>query len=117
MFEIFTKYAGIAGIGLGVLLVLFRAIIGKNTTVSKGNSYKLLTLVTILVWLTAMTSIAAWTYLSSQRTVNNVETATGARRYLASDIKVRDQKFKTSYKAKNDIFDKIDTVKVLINSP
>lgn len=119
MFEIFAKYAGIAGLGLGVLLVLFRAIIGKNATISQGHSYKLLTLVTVLVWVTAMTSIAAWAYMSSHQPAADAIKSPGfeERRYLASAIKVAGQKFETSYKTKNDLTNAQTTVNVLINFP
>lgn len=121
MFEIFAKHAGIAGLGLGLLLVLFRAVIGKNSSISQSNSYKLLTLITVLVWVTAMTSIVIWAYLATHPSPVDAHSARSQsndqRRYLASYLKVTPKKFETSYREKNYNSGTIETVKVFINYP
>lgn len=61
----FGKIAGIAGICLGVMLIIFRGIIKKDIFPKFKNetlSYKILRLVIFLTWTIAVFGIAVWTY-------------------------------------------------------
>jgi hypothetical protein len=67
------QIAGIAGISLGVLLILFKEVIRKNIfpNLSPEDGYKLLRLLLIFVWTIAILGVLAWTYLEIIRTANN----------------------------------------------
>jgi hypothetical protein len=60
------QVAGIGGIGLGVLLLIFREVIRKNIfpNLTRGNSYRLLRLALVLVWSVALAGLAAWVTVS-----------------------------------------------------
>jgi hypothetical protein len=59
------QIAGIGGLSLGVLLIVFREIIRKNIfpTLSQADAYRLLRLITIAVWTVAILGMGAWVYL------------------------------------------------------
>lgn len=61
------QVAGIGGISLGVLLLLFRDIIRKNIfpTLASEEAYRLLRLITVAVWSVALAGIGAWVYVST----------------------------------------------------
>ena len=67
--QVVGEIAGIGGLGLGVLLIIFREIIRKNIfpTLSRPNAYGLLRLIAILTWSVAILGLIAWTYLSRVR--------------------------------------------------
>lgn len=56
------KIAGIGGLALGTLLILFRDVVRKNifSNLTREQSYKLLRLIIVLVWSVAIIGIAAW---------------------------------------------------------
>ena len=56
------QIAGIAGIAVGVLLVVFRDIIRKEIfpRLTKAQSFKVLTLIIITVWSVALVGVGAW---------------------------------------------------------
>jgi hypothetical protein len=56
--------AGIGGIALGVMLLVFRDIIRKKVfaQLTRAQSYDLLRLVTVLTWSVAVLGIAAWAW-------------------------------------------------------
>lgn len=60
--EIMGKVAGIGGLALGTLLLLFRDVIRKNifSNLTRDQSYRLIRLILILVWSIALAGIAAW---------------------------------------------------------
>ena len=66
--KIVGQVAGIGGIALGVLLLVFRDVIRKKIfpTLTKEQAYKLLRLVLVLVWLVALAGIGAWVWVSTQ---------------------------------------------------
>jgi len=67
--KIVGAVAGIGGISLGVLLIVFREIIRKNIfpQLTRQNAYSLLRLIVILVWTIALVGIVAWVYTSIRR--------------------------------------------------
>ena len=66
LLEIVGQIAGIGGLALGVLLIIFRDIIRKNIfpRLPPGQAYRLLRLITGAVWSVAVIGIIAWVYVS-----------------------------------------------------
>ena len=62
--ESFGQIAGIGGIGLGVLLFIFRDIVRKKifANLTKEQSFRLLRLITVLTWSIAALGIVAWVW-------------------------------------------------------
>jgi nitrate reductase gamma subunit len=62
LIKIVGQVAGIGGIALGVFLLLFRDIIQKSIfpTLKKDDAYRLLRLISLLIWLVAIAGIVAW---------------------------------------------------------
>lgn len=60
--ELMGKVAGIGGLALGTLLILFRDVIRKNifSNLTRDQSYRLIRLILVLVWSVAIAGIAAW---------------------------------------------------------
>lgn len=60
------QVAGIGGIGIGVLLIIFREIIRKNVfpQLSQRQAYRTLTLIIILTFSAAAIGVAAWVFVS-----------------------------------------------------
>jgi|GEM_PF-5079040 len=60
--ETVGKVAGIGGIALGVLLILFRNVLRKEVfpTLTRDQAFKLIRLLLILVWSIALVGITAW---------------------------------------------------------
>lgn len=81
--KIVGQVAGIGGLALGVLLLLFRQVIAKNifASLTKEQSYRLLRLILTFVWSIAALGIVAW--LISGR--------------LGSTIAIEDQTWKRNY--------------------
>jgi hypothetical protein len=81
--RIMGQIAGIGGLALGVLLLIFREIIRKNVfpdRLTKEQGYNLLRLMIILVWTVALVGIAAWVYVTvhpSSRHINGSSTTNG----------------------------------------
>ncbi len=67
------QIAGIAGLSVGVLLILFREVIRKNIfpNLTKEQGYRLLRLIIMLVWSLALVGITAWAYTSLQEQKKN----------------------------------------------
>jgi hypothetical protein len=61
-FETMGKVAGIGGLALGVLLLVFRDILQKGvlSTLSGKDSFRLLRLVTLLTFVVAIAGLGAW---------------------------------------------------------
>lgn len=59
------QIAGIGGLALGVLLIIFRDIIHKKIFpgLAEPDAYRLLRLMVVLVWSVALLGIAAWVYV------------------------------------------------------
>lgn len=62
------QIAGIGGLALGVFLLLFRDIIGKKIfpQLAKKDAYRLLRLISILVFLIAALGIGAWVWVENR---------------------------------------------------
>ena len=60
------QIAGIGGLAVGAIVLIYRDVIAKNIfpSLTKAQSYSLLKLVVILSWSVAMSGIGAWTYVS-----------------------------------------------------
>jgi hypothetical protein len=66
LFETLGQYAGIAGFGIGLILVLFRAILGKITIAANSKqAYLLIRQMMLFTFLIGVLGIVAW-YLSRQ---------------------------------------------------
>jgi hypothetical protein len=66
LLEIVSQVAGIGGVSLGVLLIVFREIIRKNIfpKLPPEQAYRLLRLITGAVWSVAVIGILAWVYVT-----------------------------------------------------
>ena len=64
--KIVGQVAGIGGLALGVLMLIFRDVIRKNIfpTLSKEHAYRVLRLIVFLVWSVALVGIGAWVLTS-----------------------------------------------------
>src|SRR3954453_16903835 len=62
------QIAGIGGLALGVLLLLFKDIIRKNIfpKLPAAEAYRLLRLITGAVWSVAIVGIVAWVYVQTR---------------------------------------------------
>lgn len=65
LFEVLGKIAGIGGISLGIVLILFREIIRKKIfpSLTKQQAYKTIRLIITFVFIIALCGIGAWTFL------------------------------------------------------
>jgi hypothetical protein len=79
---------GIAGVALGVFFLLFREIIRKAIfpTLKKDDAYKLLRLISVLIWSVAVIGIGAWTWGDRKAGASSV-TTTGAQSPIVQDTK------------------------------
>jgi len=96
LFKTLGQVAGIGGVALGVFLVLFREIIRKSIfpQLKKDDAYQLLRLITILVFIVAITGIAAWVFVGGSSDIN-VSNGLGAGGDInAQDIIITDEKGK-----------------------
>jgi hypothetical protein len=66
------QIAGIGGLALGVLLIVFRDIIRKRIfpKLPPAEAYRLLRLITVAVWSVAIVGIIAWVYVAHASTPN-----------------------------------------------
>lgn len=64
LFETLGQIAGIGGIALGVLLLLFRDVIRRNIfpNLTRDQAYKIIRLVLVLTFLIALAGIGAWVW-------------------------------------------------------
>jgi hypothetical protein len=74
--RIFGQVAGLAGLSLGVLLILFRDIIRKTifSGLTQEHGYRLLRLIVILVWSLAVLGIGTWVYSNKQESSRQTKT-------------------------------------------
>lgn len=65
--ETVAKVAGIGGIALGVLLLLFREIVRKSIfpKLSPKDAYRLLTTMTLAVFAVAVVGVGAWVWVGT----------------------------------------------------
>jgi ABC-type antimicrobial peptide transport system permease subunit len=64
--KVLGQFAGIGGVSLGVLLIIFKGIIAKNIfpTLRREDAYNLLKLISILVWTVTIIGILSWVLMS-----------------------------------------------------
>ena len=64
--KIVGQIAGIGGLALGVLLIVFRDIVRKKIfpKLPPAEAYRLLRLITVAVWSVAIVGILAWVYVA-----------------------------------------------------
>jgi len=73
--KVVAQFAGIGGISLGILLILFKEIIRKNIfpSLTKQHAYSLLKLIAILIWSIAIIGIFAWVYIQESTSSTPLE--------------------------------------------
>lgn len=81
LFKTLGQIAGIGGVSLGVLLIIFREIIQEKIfpTLKKDHAYRLLRLIVILVFIVALAGVSAWIWVG-QSTKVDVNYGIGAGR-------------------------------------
>lgn len=64
------QIAGIAGIALGIVLLLYREVLGKAIfgQLDPADSYRLLRLITLLVWTLGIGGLAVWGWSANRAT-------------------------------------------------
>ena len=79
---------GIGGLALGIFFLLFREVIRKSIfpTLKKDDAYRLLRLITVLIWSVAVIGIAAWIWSEQKATAQSV-TTTGPQSPIVQDTK------------------------------
>jgi hypothetical protein len=79
---------GIAGVALGIFFLLFREVIRKSIfpKLEKADAYRLLRLVTVLIWSVAVIGIAAWVW-GNGRTSGGSASTTGSKSPIVQDTK------------------------------
>jgi hypothetical protein len=133
--KVVAQVAGLGGIALGVLLLVFREVIRKNIfpILPKQEAYKLLRLIIILVWTVALVGIVAWVYTSTMQVKGNEQviptpTPKPNTKVFASEDEPIYRKFdlknkKINFKVKSIIInnagdaDDIITIKALLKIP
>jgi hypothetical protein len=77
---------GIGGLALGIFFLLFRELIRKSIfpMLKKDDAYRLLRLITVLIWSVAVIGVAAWVW--GDRTAHSV-TTTGPQSPVITETK------------------------------
>lgn len=79
------QIAGIGGLSIGLVFLLFRDVIRKNIfpDLTKAQSFKIITIVVICTWSIALAGIAAWVYTETHnpKKIEGVELS-GVEAYL-----------------------------------
>jgi hypothetical protein len=79
---------GIGGLALGVFFLLFRELIRKTIfpQLKKDDAYRLLRLITVLIWSIAVIGIAAWLWANANPPAG-AATTTGPQSPIVRDTK------------------------------
>ena len=79
---------GIGGLALGIFFLLFREVIRKSIfpTLKRDDAYRLLRLITVLIWSVAVIGIAAWVWGGRNATAHFI-TTTGPRSPVVTGTK------------------------------
>ena len=79
---------GIGGLALGIFFLLFRELIRKSIfpMLKKDDAYRLLRLITVLIWSVAVIGVAAWVWGDRNATARSV-TTTGPQSPVITDTK------------------------------
>lgn len=66
--KVLGQVAGLSGLSIGFVLLIFRDVIRKNvfSTLTKEHSYRILILILVLTWSVGIFGILAWLYSSTQ---------------------------------------------------
>jgi hypothetical protein len=64
--QVFGQVAGIGGLALGVLLVLYREVLRRRIfpQLTRDHGYRIIRLIIVLTWTVAVLGLAAWVYTS-----------------------------------------------------
>ena len=67
IFKTLGETAGLAGLAVGLILLLYREIVRKNVfpALSKRDAYRLLRAIAVLSWSVAIVGIASWVWSTS----------------------------------------------------
>src|SRR3982750_2049400 len=86
--KVVAQVAGIGGIALAVLLMVFREVIRKNSfpSLSQQEGYRLLRLVIISTWSIAIIGVGAWVYAKGQATPSVDATGAVVREFSLSGL-------------------------------
>ncbi|MGO8529947.1 hypothetical protein ACC756_06225 [Rhizobium ruizarguesonis] len=70
--KVLAQVAGIGGVAIGAAILVFRDIIRKNIfpRLSKEDAYRVIRLISILVWSIAIAGIIAWV-LSNDKSITH----------------------------------------------
>ena len=84
------QIAGIGGLAIGVLLLVFRQIIAKSIfpKLKQDHAYSLLRLISVLVFVVAIAGIGAWTLLGSAQ--NSTVEAAGDNEHRNAQVRAED---------------------------
>src|ERR1043166_4404995 len=79
---------GIGGVALGIFFLLFREVIRKSIfpKLEKAGAYRLLRLITVLIWSVAVIGIAAWVWGNGKASTGSATTA-GPQSPIVRDTK------------------------------
>jgi hypothetical protein len=77
-FRVVGGVAGLAGLAVGMILLLYREILTKNVfpTLSKRDAYRLLQNIAVLAWSVAMCGIVGWVWSTALLHRNPAEDST-----------------------------------------
>lgn len=66
IFKTFAQIAGIGGVAIGAATMIFREVIRKNIfpQLTKADAYRVIRLISILVWSIAIFGIGAWVLIN-----------------------------------------------------
>jgi hypothetical protein len=78
---------GIGGLALGIFFLLFRDIIRKSIfpTLKKDDAYRLLRLISVLIWSVAVIGIGAWIWGDRKAAAAHSVTTTGPQSPVVQD--------------------------------
>src|SRR6266566_1588175 len=83
-----SEVLGIGGLALGIFFLLFREVIRKKIfpTLKKDDAYRLLRLITVLIWSVAVIGMAAWVWGNWTASTGSTAT-TGSQSPIVRDTK------------------------------
>src|SRR6185295_4793206 len=86
--KVVAQVAGIGGIALAVLLMVFREVIQKNifTSLSQEEGYRLLRLIIVSTWSVAIVGVGAWVYARDQGKPTVDETGAVVKEFAVSGL-------------------------------
>src|SRR5689334_1511523 len=86
--KVVAQVAGIGGVALAVLLMVFREVIQKNIfpNLSQDSGYRLLRLIIVSTWSVAIVGVGAWVYAREQAKPTVDETGTVVKEFAVSGL-------------------------------